>query len=203
MTDRPQNKEQAPGNVQAFDVRTRQAALDVQGHSRAGEVGSDTWESDSWAYSGAGEPVVADQRRRGTGIRVSSADERRPTTCTAAIGSATTCSPTRWSASDVLTGERVWHYQIVHHDLWDYDLPAAPILADITVDGRRESRRCVQLTKQAFAFVFDRTTGQPVWPIEERPVPTSDTPGERTSPDAAVSRPSRRRSIGRASRSTI
>ena len=79
------------------------------------------------------------------------------------------------------TGERVWHYQIVHHDLWDYDLPAAPILADITVDGRR-IKAVVQVTKQAFAFVFDRTNGQPVWPIEERPVPASDTPGERTSP---------------------
>ena len=80
-----------------------------------------------------------------------------------------------------LTGERVWHQQLVHHDLWDYDLPAAPILADITVAGTR-IRAVVQLTKQAFAFAFDRTTGTPVWPIEERPVPTSDTPGERTSP---------------------
>ena len=84
------------------------------------------------------------------------------------------------------TGERVWHYQTVHHDLWDYDLPAAPILGDITVGGKR-IKVVVQLTKQAFAFVFDRSTGQPVWPIEERPVPASDTPGERTSPDAAIS----------------
>ena len=79
-----------------------------------------------------------------------------------------------------LTGERVWHYQIVHHDLWDYDLPTAPILADITVNGRR-IRSVVQLTKQAFAFVFDRANGKPVWPIEERQVPTSNTPGERTA----------------------
>ena len=79
------------------------------------------------------------------------------------------------------TGERVWHYQLVHHDLWDFDLPAAPILADIKVDGR-PIKAVVQLTKQAFAFVFDRVTGQPVWPIEERPVPQSKTPGEQTSP---------------------
>jgi quinoprotein glucose dehydrogenase len=79
------------------------------------------------------------------------------------------------------TGERVWHYQLTHHDLWDYDLPAAPILADITVEGRR-IKAVVQLTKQSFAFVFDRLTGIPVWPIEERPVPKSDTPGERSSP---------------------
>ena len=78
------------------------------------------------------------------------------------------------------TGERVWHYQIVHHDLWDYDLPSAPILVDLTVAGR-PIKSVVQLTKHGFAFVFDRLTGEPVWPIEERPVPTSDTPGERTA----------------------
>ena len=66
------------------------------------------------------------------------------------------------------TGERVWHYQIVHHDLWDYDLPAAPILADINVGGRR-IQAVVQLTKQAFAFVFDRLTGAPVWPMRNSP----------------------------------
>jgi quinoprotein glucose dehydrogenase len=75
----------------------------------------------------------------------------------------------------------VWHFQTVHHDVWDYDLPAAPILGDITVDGRR-IKVVVQLTKQGFAFVFDRVTGEPVWPIEERPVPQSKVPGEKTSP---------------------
>src|SRR5262249_14886701 len=79
------------------------------------------------------------------------------------------------------TGERVWHYQLTHHDLWDYDLPAPPLLATIAGDGRKIDA-VVQATKQAFAFVFDRASGQPVWPIEERPVPTSNTPGERTSP---------------------
>ena len=76
------------------------------------------------------------------------------------------------------TGERVWHFQLVHHDLWDYDLPAAPILADITVGGR-PIKAVAQVTKQGFAFVFDRVTGQPVWPIEERPVPRSTTPANR------------------------
>ena len=79
------------------------------------------------------------------------------------------------------TGQRVWHFQIVHHDLWDYDLPTAPILTDITVDGR-PIKAVVQLTKHGFAFVFDRVTGKPVWPIEERPVPQSHVPGEKTSP---------------------
>jgi len=78
------------------------------------------------------------------------------------------------------TGERVWHYQTVHHGLWDYDPPAAPILTDIVVDGE-PVRAVTQLTKQGFAFVFDRETGEPVWEIEERPVPASSVPGEVTS----------------------
>ena len=82
---------------------------------------------------------------------------------------------------DATTGERVWHYQLVHHGLWDYDLPAAPILIDLEVDGR-PVKVVTQITKQAFAFVFDRVTGEPVWPIEEHPVPQSATPGEWTSP---------------------
>jgi quinoprotein glucose dehydrogenase len=82
---------------------------------------------------------------------------------------------------DARTGERVWHFQTVHHDLFDYDLPAAPLLIDITVDGRR-IEALAQVTKQGFVFVLDRVTGKPVWPIEERPVPTSTVPGEVTSP---------------------
>ena len=82
---------------------------------------------------------------------------------------------------DADTGERVWHFQFVHHTVWDYDLPAAPNLIDITVDGR-QIKAVAQITKQGFTFVFDRATGEPVWPIEERPVPQSTVPGERTSP---------------------
>jgi quinoprotein glucose dehydrogenase len=78
------------------------------------------------------------------------------------------------------TGERVWHFQTVHHDLWDYDNNVAPVLIDITVNGR-PVKAVVQLTKQAMAYVLDRQTGKPVWPIEERPVPKSNTPGERTA----------------------
>ena len=81
---------------------------------------------------------------------------------------------------NVKTGQKVWHYQLIHHDIWDYDLPAPPIVADLRVDGK-EIKAVVQLTKQAFAFVFDRITGKPVWPIEERPVPQSDVKGEQLS----------------------
>ena len=84
-------------------------------------------------------------------------------------------------ALDAKTGKRVWHFQMTHHDIWDFDPPTAPILADITVDGR-PVKAVVQLTKQGFVFVLDRATGKPVWPIEERPVPKSDVPGEWTSP---------------------
>src|SRR4051812_2968613 len=84
-------------------------------------------------------------------------------------------------ALNAKTGKKVWHFQTTHHDIWDFDPPTAPILADITADGR-PVKAVIQLTKQGFAFVLDRTNGKPVWPIEERPVPKSDVPGEWTSP---------------------
>src|SRR5207247_9645002 len=82
---------------------------------------------------------------------------------------------------DVETGKRMWHFQFVHHGLWDYDPPAAPNLLDITVGGQR-IKAVAQVTKQGFVFTFDRVTGKPIWPIEERRVPQSDVPGERASP---------------------
>jgi len=84
-------------------------------------------------------------------------------------------------AVDLKTGQRKWHYQVVHHSLWNYDMSSAALLADITVNGRAIKAVAVP-GKQGFLFVFDRVTGQPVWPIEERPVPQSDVPGEKTSP---------------------
>jgi quinoprotein glucose dehydrogenase len=84
-------------------------------------------------------------------------------------------------AIDIKTGKRIWHQQLVHHDIWDWDLASQPVLLDVTVDGRRV-KAVAQITKQAFTFVFDRVTGKPIWPIEERPVPASTVPGEITSP---------------------
>jgi quinoprotein glucose dehydrogenase len=180
MSDAPQTKEQPPGNVQAFDVRTGSPRWTFHVIPRPGEVGNETWENDSWAYSGQANLWS-----------LISADEELGLAYFP-LTSATSDMYGGYRLGDNLfantlvcvrcaTGQRVWHYQIVHHDLWDYDLPAAPVLADITVDGR-PIKAVVQVTKQAFAFVFDRTNGRPVWPIEERPVPTSNTPGERTSP---------------------
>jgi len=82
---------------------------------------------------------------------------------------------------DARTGKRIWHFQLVHHDIWDWDIAAPPIQVDITVNSKR-IKAVAQVTKQAFTYVFDRVTGQPVRPIEERPVPQSDVPGEKTSP---------------------
>ena len=85
-------------------------------------------------------------------------------------------------ALDLKTGERAWHFQAVHHGLWDYDFPAAPNLVDITVEGR-PVKALVQISKQGFVYAFDRVTGDPIWPIEERPVPTdTNLPGEQPSP---------------------
>ena len=82
---------------------------------------------------------------------------------------------------DLKTGVKKWHYQIVHHPVWDYDLSSAPLLMDIVVDGKPIKAVAVP-SKESFLYVFDRVTGKPVWPIEERPVPQSDVPGEKTSP---------------------
>ena len=180
MSDRANQRQGVPGVVQAFDVRTGKPAWKFNPIPRPGEVGSETWEEDSWSYSGDANlwSLISADEEEGLAYLPMTA----PTSDMYGghrLGNnlfANTLVCVRCA-----TGERVWHYQIVHHDLWDYDLPAAPILANIRVDGK-PIKAVVQLTKQAFAFVFDRVTGRPVWPIEERPVPTSDVPGERTSP---------------------
>jgi quinoprotein glucose dehydrogenase len=180
MTDAPGRMEQPRGDVRAFDVRTGKLRWQFHVIPQAGEFGVETWENDSWKYSGQA-PVWS----------LFSADEElgyvyMPVTSpTSDMYGGHRLGDNLFGQSLVCvnaeTGQRVWHFQLTHHDLWDYDPPAAPVLADITVDGR-PIKAVVQVTKQAFAYVFDRVTGQPVWPIEERPVPQSSTPGERTSP---------------------
>ena len=174
-----------PGDIRAYDVRTGQLRWQFHVVPRAGEFGVETWENDSWKYTGSGKAwsaISVDEELGYVYVPTSSAANdwyggERP-------------GDNLFSDSllciDARTGKRVWHYQMVHHDLWDYDNPTAPILGDITVNGRR-IKAVIQVTKQAFTFVFDRVTGKPVWPIEERPVPQSTVPGERTVEDAAVS----------------
>jgi quinoprotein glucose dehydrogenase len=171
--------EGAPGVVRGFDVRTGALRWTWSPIPQAGEPGVETWENGSWAYTGAANVWS-----------MMSADDELgyvylPTTsATSDYYGGHRLGDNLYSTSivclDVTTGTRVWHFQTVHHDIFDYDNPAAPILADLTVDGRR-IRAVVQVTKQAFAYVLDRVTGRPVWPIEERPVSPSTVPGERAS----------------------
>jgi glucose dehydrogenase len=179
MTDAPGNKEEPPGKVQAFDVRTGKPRWAFNPIPRPGEVGSETWENDSWSYSGEANvwSFMSTDEQLGLAYLPTGA----PTNDMYGghrigdnlFGNTLVCLK-------CATGERVWHFQTVHHDLWDYDNNVPPILIDINVGGR-PVKAVAQLTKQAMAYVLDRETGKPVWPIEERPVPKSATPGERTA----------------------
>ena len=197
MSDSPNRKDSlAPGIVQAIDVRTGRPRWTFNPIPRPGQIGSETWEEDSWSYSGAANvwSLISSDEQLGLAYLPTGAPTNdmygghRP-------------GNNLFSNSLVCvrcaTGERVWHYQLVHHDLWDYDTNVAPILVDIPLNGK-VVRAVVQLSKQAMAYVFDRATGRPIWPIEERQVPTSNTPGEKTVADAAVPNRSRRRSIAMA-----
>jgi quinoprotein glucose dehydrogenase len=169
----------APGDVRAYDVRTGALRWVFHVVPRQDEVGTQTWENESWKYSGHASVwslFSADEELGLLYMPLSSA--------TNDMYGGHRLGDNLFSqaivAVDAATGERVWHFQTVHHDLWDYDLAAAPILMDIDVGGR-EIKAVAQVTKQAFVFVLDRVTGEPVWPIDERPVPASNVPGERTA----------------------
>ncbi len=174
--DRLVYRHDPPGDVRAFDARTGKTVWTFRPIPRPREHGHDTWGDGSWEYTGhtnVWAPMSLDETRGLLYLPVSTPSNdyygaRRPGANL--FAESIVCL-------DALTGTRKWHYQIVHHGLWDYDLPAAPVLAAVTVDGRRIDA-AVQLTKQGFAFVFDRVTGEPVWPIEERAVAPSDVPGE-------------------------
>lgn len=179
MSDNFSNKEAFRGDVRAFDVRTGALRWTYHTIPQEGEFGTETWQDRSWSYTGH-SPMWA----------LFSADEELGLVYMP-VSSATNdmygghrLGDNLFSQSLVAvnaeTGERAWHYQLVHHGLWDYDPPAAPILMDIEVEGEAV-RAVTQITKQGFAFVFDRATGEPVWEIEERPVPQSTVPGEVTS----------------------
>jgi quinoprotein glucose dehydrogenase len=168
------------GLVQAFDVRTGKKLWQFNTIPKPGEVGNETWENDSWAANGntgVWTHVTADEDLGLVYLAVEdpTSDQyggHRPGNNL--FGDSLVCV-------DLTTGQRKWYFQVVHHPIWDYDLSSSPILADITVNGR--AIKAVALpSKEAFLYVFDRVTGQPVWPIVERPVPQSDVPGEKTSP---------------------
>ena len=169
-----------PGDVRGFDVRTGKLKWVFHTVPMKGEFGYDTWENDSASRNGNANiwaPMSADDELGLVYL---------PGTCPSnnfygGLRPGDNLFGTSLIALDARTGKRRWHFQFVHHDVWDYDLPCAPALVDITVGGRK-IKAVAQATKQGFLFVFDRRTGKPVWPIEERPVPQSEIPGERTSP---------------------
>lgn len=176
----PPSKENVPGYIRGFDVRTGEKLWTFRTVPRPGEFGNETWEDGSWEYTGntsAWAPLSGDEELGYVYIPM-----EMPT---GDLYGGHRLGDNLFADSlvclDAKTGERVWHFQTVHHDVWDYDLPSPPILANVTVDGR-ERKVVAQPTKTGFLFVFDRVTGEPIWPIEERAVPQSDVPGERTSP---------------------
>ena len=180
-SDFPVVKEGIPAeDIRAYDVRTGRLRWTFHVMPQPGEFGFETWEDDSWKIGGAigaWPPLTVDEELGYVYLPLSSPMHsfyggHRP---------GQTLFANSLVCIDAKTGERVWHYQLVHHDLWDYDPASAPVLGDITVDGK-QIKAVMQLVKHGFLFAFDRVTGEPVWPIEERPVPPSTTPGERAWP---------------------
>jgi len=165
-----------PGDVRGFDVKTGRLLWTFHTVPQDGEPGVETWANESWKEAGntnVWAPMSADEELGYIYLPVST-----PTNDyygghrvgDGLYGESLVCL-------EAVTGKKVWHHQLVHHGLWDYDLPAAPNLVDITVNGER-IKAVAQVTKQAFVYAFDRVTGKPVWPIEEQPVPASNVPGE-------------------------
>lgn len=179
VNDIPLAGEMPPGDVRGFDVRTGKLLWSFHVIPHEGEPGYETWKNGSAETTGSGNlwtMLSADEELGYVYLPLSSVSDdhygvNRPGD--GLFGESLVCL-------DAKTGKRIWYFQMAHHGLWDYDLPAAPNLVDITVDGRR-IKAIAQTSKQGFLYVFDRVTGKPVWPIEERPVPQSTIPGEETS----------------------
>jgi quinoprotein glucose dehydrogenase len=180
IDDRPLRRPAIPGDVRAYDARTGVHRWTFRTVPDEGDAGSETWLEESWRDNGAANvwgPITVDVESGTVFLTTSTPTNdfyggHRPGD--GLFGESLV-------ALDAETGEPRWHRQLVHHGLWDYDPGAAANLAEIEVDGRAIDV-VAQVTKQGFTFVFDRATGEPVWPIEERPVPSSDVPGERASP---------------------
>ena len=176
----PSSMRNTPGYVMAFDARTGKQKWAFHTVPKNGEPGADTWEQNANTYTGntgVWAPISVDPELGYAYLPIETPTDdyyggHR-------LGSNLFANSV--VAVDLETGERIWHYQITHHDIWNYDLSSAPTLVNMTVNGR-PVKALVQLTKQGYAYVLDRVTGQPIWPIEERAVPASDVPGERASP---------------------
>src|SRR6478736_5077841 len=167
------------GMVRAFDVKSGKLLWTFNTIPRPGEFGNDTWENESWAENGnvgVWTQITVDEELGLVYLPIETPTSdfyggHRPGNNL--FAESIVCV-------DLKTGQRKWHFQLVHHPLWNYDMSSAPILANIVVDGKPIKAVAVP-GKQGMLYVFDRVTGKPVWPIEERPVPQSDVPGEKTS----------------------
>ena len=176
----PRSKTNEKGYIRGFDVKTGKRLWIFHTIPRPGEFGNDTWLNDSWSYTGnAGSwGQISVDEELGMAylpIELPTGDYyggHRP---------GNNLFGESIVAVDLKTGQRKWHFQLEHHGIWDHDIPCAPILADITVNGRT-IKALVQPTKQAWVYTFDRVTGKPIWPIEERPVEKGDVPNEWYSP---------------------
>ena len=172
--------EMVPGDILAYDANTGEQKWKFHVIPRPGEFGHETWENDAWEWTGdvsSWAPMAADPELGIVYIPTNGSTQDfyggfRP---------GDNLFSTSLIALDVETGERVWHYQMVHHDIWNYDTSTAPILMDVVVDGETIPG-VFQTGKQSFVYALDRRTGEPIWPIEERPVPQSNVPGEKLSP---------------------
>ncbi len=177
-------KEAPPDDVRGFDAQTGKLLWTFHVVPRPGEFGADTWLNNSNTYSGNSGSWSLLSGDEELGYVYLPFEE-----ATGDYYGGTRPGNNLFAESimclDAKTGKRVWHFQTIHHGIWDYDLPAAPILTDITVNGRK-IKALAQVTKQAYTFVLDRTNGQPVWPIEERPVPKGEAPGEWYSPTQPI-----------------
>src|SRR5499427_5616808 len=176
----PKSFQNVKGYVRGFDVRTGKRLWIFHTIPQQGELGIESWEKESWVYTG--NTGVWGQISIDEDLGLAYLPVEMPTgdyygghrPGNGLFGESLV-------AVDYKTGQRKWHYQFVHHGIWDFDIPSAPILTDITINGRAV-KAVAQPTKQAFLYVFDRVTGQPIWPIEEKPVPKGDVPGEWYSP---------------------
>lgn len=179
INDGPTTKEMPPGNVRGFDPRTGDIVWMFETIPQAGAFGNETWENGSWEYTGNTNSWT-----------IMSADDELGIVYLP-IGTPTNdwygglrhgdnLFAESLVAVEAKTGKRLWHFQMVHHGVWDYDLPAAPTLVDLTVEGKK-IKAVAQISKQGYTYVFDRVTGDPVWPIIETPVPQSNVPGEKLS----------------------
>ena len=176
----PRSRENVKGFVRGFDVRSGERLWIFHTIPLPGEYGYESWLDGSAEYTGntgVWAQISVDEELEIVYLPV----EESTGDYYGAYRPGDNLFGETLLAVDLHTGERKWHYQLVHHGIWDHDIPAAPILLDINVDGR-QIKAVAQPTKQAFLYVFDRVTGEPVWPIEERAVEAGDVPGEWYSP---------------------